>query len=298
VLEDTAVGPLPGVGDCVATLHELVRTQHIQCDLRVDGCWEIGRRGGQAGSPIQWNDSGTLRVVNAIPGGAFDPRQFLAGLAAVVQRADGLLFEQAPVTGLDFERHGDVHLEIAGKTVRAAQVVFATNAFCLPLLGLQAWAGGVHTVAVATEPLADAVFEAIGWATRTPFYTLDLPYLWGRATADGRAVIGAGVTARGNVENARVDAPEAVRLFDGLARRIRSLHPALHSVRITHRWMGPLCVTSDSKPIITSRDQAGRVLIATGYRGHGVALSVRVGKLLAEVLAGQTTLPEWSYRPA
>ena len=76
VLEDTAVGPLPGVENCVATLHQLVRTQDIQCDLHVDGCWEIGRHGGQPASPIQWTDSGTLRVVNAIPGGAFDPGSF------------------------------------------------------------------------------------------------------------------------------------------------------------------------------------------------------------------------------
>src|SRR5262249_904630 len=88
VLEDTAIGPLPGIEDCVATLHELVRPQAIQCDLQVDGCWEIGRRGGRRASPIQWADSGTLRVVNVIPGGAFDPRKFLAGLAEVVQRAN------------------------------------------------------------------------------------------------------------------------------------------------------------------------------------------------------------------
>jgi len=146
---------------------------------------------------------------------------------------------------------------------------------------------------VATEPLADAVFDAIGWATRTPFYTLDLPYLWGRATVDGRAVIGGGTVRRGAVEQARADAPAAVQLFDSLERRIRHLHQALHRVRLTHRWMGPICGTNDRMPIITSYDDDGRVLIATGYSGHGVALSVRVGKLLAEVLAGTGQLPVW-----
>lgn len=298
VLEDTAVGPLPGLEHCVATLHELVDTQGLQCDLRVDGCWEIGRAGGQPTSPIEWTDSGLLRVVHTIPGGAFDPRKFLAGLAAGIQRAGGLLFEQAPVTGLDMAVRGGVRLLVAGKAVYAERAVFATNPFCLPLLGLQGWAGGVHTIAVATAPLPDAVFDAMGWATRTPFYTLDLPYLWGRATADGRAVMGGGVTGQNNVEHARADAPEAIRLFESLERRIPRLHPALRSVRITHRWMGPLCRTQDSKPIITSKDEAGRVLIATGFGGHGVALSVRVGKLLAEVLAGERSLPAWSYRPA
>jgi glycine/D-amino acid oxidase-like deaminating enzyme len=297
VLEDTAAGPLPGVGNCIATLQELVSTQGIQCDLRVDGCWEIGRYGGRPLSPMQWTDQGTLRVVNVIPGGAFDPRKFLAGLAAVVQRHGGRIFEQAPVTALDTTTRDAVRLTVGGQTVWAERVIFATNAFCLPLLGLHDRAEGVHTIALATEPLTDAVYEAIGWAARTPFYTLDQPYLWGRAVVDGCAVIGAGLTGRGNVEHARVDAPDTVPLFDRLERRIHGLHPALRQVRITHRWMGPLCVTSNSKPIITSLDDHGRVLVATGYRGHGVALSVRVGKLLAEVLAGQGHLPAWSDRP-
>jgi glycine/D-amino acid oxidase-like deaminating enzyme len=110
-------------------------------------------------------------------------------------------------------------------------------------------------------------------------------------------VIGAGLTGRGRVEQARADAPDAVPLFDTLERRIRGLHPALCQVRFTHRWMGPLCITADSKPIISSVGDDDRVLLATAYRGHGVALSVRVGKLLAEVLAGHGSLPAWSYRP-
>ena len=297
VLEDTAVGPLPGVEECVATLHELVSTQQIACDLHVGGCWEIGRHGALPSSPIQWADHGTLQVVNVIPGGAFDPRKFLAGLATIIQRAGGQIFEHAPVTGLDLASRQGVQLEVGGKSVYAERVVFATNAFCLPLLGLQDWAEGVHTIALATEPLADAVLDAIGWGTRTPFYTLDLPYLWGRVTADGRAVIGAGLVGHGNVENARVDSAEARHLFDGLERRIASLHPALHQVHITHRWMGPLCLTNDSKPLIAALDDDGRVLVATGYRGHGVALSTRVGKLLTAVLAGESDLPSWSCRP-
>jgi glycine/D-amino acid oxidase-like deaminating enzyme len=293
VLEDTAVGPLPGVEDCVATVQDLVRTQDIQCDLELNQCWEIGRHGAALESPIQWADQGTLQVVYVIPGGVFDPRKFLAGLARIVQRANGQIFEQAPVTGLDTETSGAVRLDVAGKTVYAERVVFATNAFCLSLLGLQDRTGGVHTVAVATEPLAPEVFEAIGWATHTPFYTLDLPYLWGRVTAEGRAVIGAGLTGRDNVAHARVDAPDAAQLFNGLEHRIHGLHPALHAVRITHRWMGPIGFTDDNKPLLTHIDKAGRVLVATGYRGHGVALSVRVGKLLAQVLAGRDSLPVW-----
>jgi gamma-glutamylputrescine oxidase len=297
VLEDTAVGPLPGVEDCIATLHELVSTQHIACDLHVDGCWEIGRHGGHPRSPIHWTDHGTLQVINLIPGGAFDPRKFLGGLVAVVERAGGRIFEGTPVTGLDVSSQGGVRLDIGAKAVYAERTVFATNAFCLSLLGLQDWAGGVHTIAVATERLTEAILDAIGWGTRTPFYTLDQPYLWGRVTSDGRGLIGAGLMGRGAVENARVDSAEAVRLFNGLEHRIGGLHPVLSDVRITHRWMGPLCFTHNNKPIIASVDGEGRVLVATGYHGHGVALSVRIGRLLAAALAGENGLPVWSDRP-
>jgi glycine/D-amino acid oxidase-like deaminating enzyme len=213
----------------------------------------------------------------------------------MIERSGGSIFEQAPLTGLHLTAPGSVRLGIAGKTVSAERVVFATNAFCLPLLGLQEQAGGVHTIALATEPLPDTTFEVMGWGTHSPFYTLDQPYLWGRVTADGRALIGAGLVGRGNVEKACVDSPEATRLFDSLEQRIRGLHPALQRIRVSHRWMGPICFTRDSKPIIAKVDD-GRVLVATGYSGHGVALSVRIGKLLAAVLAGQSDLPEWSVR--
>jgi len=297
VLEDTSIGPLPGVEDCIATLHELVTTQRIACDLQLEGCWEIGRQHAHPLSPIQWDDHGTLQMVHMQPGGAFDPRKFLAGLADVVQRAGGQIFEHAPVMGMEVAQGGDVRLDVAGKVVHAARVVFATNAFCLSLLGLQDRASGVHTIAVATEPLADAVFDAIGWATRTPFYTLDQPYLWGRVTADGRAVMGGGLTGHEDLQNARLNTPETRQLFDRLEYRIRSLNPALREVRITHRWMGPIGLTTDNKPLITGRDEH-RVFIATGYRGHGVALSVRVGKLLAEVLTGTGKLPVWDILEA
>ena len=45
------------------------------------------------------------------------------------------------------------------------------------------------------QPLPPATLEEVGLGA-TPFYTVDLPYLWGRATRAGRLVIGAGLVAR------------------------------------------------------------------------------------------------------
>lgn len=89
-----------------------------------------------------------------------------------------------------------------------------------------------------------------------------------------------------------------MQVFTSLEARMRHLHPALEQIRITHRWLGPLCFTGDGRPVIALKDNDARVMMATGYRGHGVALSVRIGKLFADVLAGQVSLPAWSYRPS
>ncbi|MCS6858920.1 MAG: FAD-binding oxidoreductase [Abditibacteriales bacterium] len=295
VLEDTAVGPLPGVERCLETLQALVSSHQIECDLQINGCWEVGRREGRDDSPIAWEDQGTLRVVNVEPGGVVDPMKLVAGLARVVQESGGQIYERAPVTAVDVAPKSGVRLEVAGKTVFAERAVFATNASCLSLLGLHKWARGVHTLALATAPLPDALLSEIGWASRTPFYTVDLPYLWGRVTADGRMVMGSGIIGGDALENIRADGDEARRLFERLERRISGLHPALRRVRVTHRWMGPICFTGDSKPVLVSKNN-DHLLMATGYGGHGVALSVRVGKLLAEVITGRNALPAWSYR--
>ena len=86
---------------------------------------------------MQWADHVMLQVAHVIPGGAFDPRKFLAGLATIIQCAGGHIFEHVPVTGLDLASRGSIRIEAGGKTFHAERVVVAANAFCLPLLGLQ-----------------------------------------------------------------------------------------------------------------------------------------------------------------
>ncbi len=244
VLEDTADGPLPGVDNCVATLQELVSTQHIACDLHVAGCWEIGRHGGHRDSPIQWDDHGTLQVVNFIPGGAFDPRKYLAGLAAVIEHAGGQIFEHAPVTRLDVPSAGDVRLEIGEKVVSAERMVFGTNAFCLPLLRLEGRAGGVHTIAVATEPLSDAALEAMRWSHTHALLHPGSAVPLGPRHGRGRLVIGAGLIGHDDVENARVDSAEArsaIRRFGASHSRSAPCpapgahHPSLDGADLLHQ---------------------------------------------------------------
>jgi glycine/D-amino acid oxidase-like deaminating enzyme len=89
------------------------------------------------------------------------------------------------------------------------------------------------------------------------------------------------------------EGPAAER-FAWLESRVRQLHPALHDVRITHRWGGPILLTDEAKPIFRQHPRFPQVTVLAGFNGHGVALSVYLGRWAAEHLAANRRLPGWN----
>jgi glycine/D-amino acid oxidase-like deaminating enzyme len=79
-----------------------------------------------------------------------------------------------------------------------------------------------------------------------------------------------------------------------LEERVRHLHPALASVRITHRWGGPILLTDKMRPIFQRHPRSEQVIVLAGYNGHGVALSVYLGQRAAQALLNRRPLPYWS----
>ena len=75
------------------------------------------------------------------------------------------------------------------------------------------------TFASATEPLDTSTLAAIGLGEGVPFYTTDLPYLWGRTIADGRVIFGAGLVfgAPSDLENADVREGDSGAVLESIA---------------------------------------------------------------------------------
>jgi glycine/D-amino acid oxidase-like deaminating enzyme len=91
---------------------------------------------------------------------------------------------------------------------------------------------------------------------------------------------------------------EAAERLRWLENRVRHLHPALASVRVTHRWGGPILFTEKMLPIFRwftpkGHPRSKQVMVLAGYNGHGVALSVYLGKWAAEALLARRPLPPW-----
>jgi len=291
-LAESAAGDLPGLGDVLAGYQLFIRGHNLHTDLHLPGCYEVARSNPLPNSPISWADSGRLAVTKEVTGGTIDPGKTVSELARAAQAAGVLVFENAPVHQADFA--SPIKLRTPSGSVQAAQVLFATNAFALELSGIPGHAA--FTTAVLTEPLADDVLAAIGLADRKPFYTVDLPYLWGRLF--GNAVIfGCGLLFFDDWRDLHtfdISSPNAAEVFDLLETRVHSLHPMLANVQITNRWGGPICISDDWKPVFRRHPQSENCLVLGAFSGHGVAQSVYLGIWAAESLLGMRALPDWA----
>ena len=293
-LGETAAGDLPGLGDVLGGFSAILRDLQVNADLTLPGALEIGRQGVQADSPIAWTDSGTLGVTREVPGGTIDPGKMLSGLAQAATKDGALLCENAPVEALTVE--DSPVLQIQGQHVRARRVLLATNAESLELTGLSGQAQPKFTLAVATEPLSMEQMSSLGLASGKPFYTVDLPYLWGRVFHQCRVILGSGLV---HLEDWRelltlnVAEGKPAELLVNLEARIRDLHPVLRGVRLSNRWGGPILISDQWKPVFRRHAHHQDAIVLGAYSGHGVALSVYLGAWAAEALLGRRELPQW-----
>jgi glycine/D-amino acid oxidase-like deaminating enzyme len=318
VLAETAAGNQPGLGDVLAGFEAILEKLKVRCDLNINGAWEIARhapspKARHVQSPISWNDSGTVRVVNAVPGGTLDPGKLVTGLARAAQRHGAQIHENHRVQHIHWSTTPGLHISTSHggmQEITASRILFATNALSLPEAGLT----GMHprlTLAILSQPVSEKVLAAIGLAERKPFYTVDFPYLWGRVMRDRSIVWGAGLVQSPDADDLeRVDiaAEEPAAAFDRLEDRVRHLHPALEKIKFTRRWGGPILFRDSWKPVFDwhpqsiavrksggSEDNVARNAVVLGaYAGHGVALSSYLGTWAAEVLLERRQLPKWS----
>jgi glycine/D-amino acid oxidase-like deaminating enzyme len=295
VLAETACGDLPGLGDVLAGYSRVLRNLNVDGDISLPGAWELDRGSRLENSPILWSDSGQLRVAREVPGGTADPGKIVTGLARAAERHGALVFEGARVDRIDF---GDpLTLHVGGKRVQVQRVLIATNSESLEMSGLSGRAEPKFTLALATEPVQENKLAAIGLASGKPFYTVDLPYLWGRLLHGNQIIFGSGLVSLdswGDLAALNIAAGEAFNLLERLKKRVSGLHPALADVPFSNEWGGPILIAEQWRPVFARHAASDRAIVLGAYSGHGVALSVYLGAWAAEVLLGRRDLPNWS----
>lgn len=306
VLEGTHVGELPGLEGCLELLRARVAELEIECGLALPGCRELAHRpaatglGGGASAAPGWRDGEAVLVeIGREPGGVVDPGRLVAGLARAARAAGATLHEGARVRSAARTPGGRPLLDTTRSAVGADAVLLATNAWLPELMGELAPAPiPALTLALATEPLAPEARDALEGAEGPPFlpfYTADLPYLWGRALDDGGIVAGGGLMVErpGRLAHRSLAEAEAQAGLERLLDRVRGLHGALAGIGVRARWTGPVAILRGRPPFLGRHPRWPRLVVAGGWSGHGVAASVAGGELAARALLDDTPLPDW-----
>jgi glycine/D-amino acid oxidase-like deaminating enzyme len=90
-------------------------------------------------------------------------------------------------------------------------------------------------------------------------------------------------------EKVRVLDPEPHQPFvrNALVNLTRA-HPAFANAKLTHAWSGTIDVTPDAIPVISSVDRIPGLFVSTGYSGHGFGSGPGGGRLMSELVRGET----------
>ena len=204
-----------------------------------------------------------------------NPLKLTLGLAKVAQKNNVKIFENTPIEKIREE--GD-RVQVMSKKglIRANQVVVACNGYLDSILGSKKNKFmPINNYVVATEPLGEKRARQI---IKNNYAVCDTRFIidYYRFSEDWRMIFGGGETFTSNfVKNAT----------SFVSKRMIKVFPQLQNVNIDYSWGGTLAITVNRLPHFGTL-MNNKVSYAFGYSGHGLALSVLAGKLIAENIHG------------
>ncbi len=196
------------------------------------------------------------------PDGALQPARWVRRLAA-----------HAAAAGADVREHDPVRVE----ALDADLVVVAGDGFTAALLPeLAQQVRATRGQVLATAPLAELRYPSPHYARSGYDYWQQLP--------DGRLVLGGNRDASLETEDTDVIATTAAiqQGLDELAERLVGVRP-----EVTKRWAGIWGTTPDLLPLVGPVPGRDGVWVAGGYSGHGNALGLACGELVARAILGE-----------
>jgi glycine/D-amino acid oxidase-like deaminating enzyme len=227
---------------------------------------------------------------------ALHPAALVRGLARAVVARGVRLYEGTPVTAI---RQGSVTTP-RGR-VRAPVVIRATEGYTAALPGERRTLAPVYSLMIATEPLSESAWDAVGLSARQTFADHRHLIIYGQRTADGRLAFGGRGAPYHFGSRVRPGYDTVPRVHAALHETLVELFPALAGVRVTHAWGGALGVPRDWFASV-GYDHAAGLAWAGGYVGDGVGTTNLAGRTLADLIAGQhtdlTRLPWVGHRSA
>ena len=221
------------------------------------------------GFAVDWVDALAPPLDRLYLGGILHPTDGALQPARWVRR----LAAHAVAAGADV-REGDAVLV---DELDADVIVVAGDGFTAGLLPeLAGLVRATRGQVLATEPLRELLYER-------PHYAREGYDYW-QQLLDGRLVIGGSRDASFDSEQTDVEATTDLvqARIDALVEQLAGYRP-----QVTHRWAGLWGTTPDLQPLVGLVPGREGVWVAGGYSGHGNALGLACGDLVARAILGE-----------
>lgn len=257
---------------------------------------------------LELRGAGEVGAAGAL-GAAFDPAcarihpaKLVRGLARALESRGVVIREQTEVLDIASRR-----VTTARGTVSCETAVIALEGYGATLPSTARTILPLYSLMIATEPLADEVWDELRLPHGSTFTDFRNLLIYGQRTADNRFAFG-GRGARYHLGSAiRPEYDRVPRVFDHLRHALVELFPAAAGARITHRWGGPLGVPRDWHAH-ARYDRMTGIASAGGYVGDGLSTTNLAGRTLADLITGTDsdlvrlpwvghTSPRWEPEP-
>ncbi|MBL8578256.1 MAG: FAD-binding oxidoreductase [Mesorhizobium sp.] len=206
-----------------------------------------------------------------------DPRKLTAGLLLKAVERGARLFTPVEATKIASSRNEVSIATRNGPTISAAHAVLATG-YELPDLVPAAKHRIISTWAIATRPQPKAI-----WPEEAFIWEASDPYLYMRATCDGRVICGGEDEDFSDEEQRDALLKEkAAKLSEKLGR----LFPKLDTTP-EFAWAGSFGTTATGLPYIGRIPSRPRIHAVMGYGGNGITYSQIASEIVASALAGR-----------
>jgi glycine/D-amino acid oxidase-like deaminating enzyme len=211
-----------------------------------------------------------------------DPTRLLLGLLGRARDSGASVVDLCPANALKATREGFEVLTPRG-VIHARQVLLATNGYSG---SLSPWHRRrvipIGSYQIATEPLgADRIRSLIPRGRNIVDSRRVVVYF--RPSADGERIVFGGRAALAETD--------PLACVPRLRRMMERIFPQLHSVCLSHAWVGWVAYTFDTLPHLGRHDG---VYYCMGYCGQGVPLAPyfgrRIGQQMLGLVEGRTAL--------
>ncbi|OQY08213.1 MAG: hypothetical protein B6I22_01195 [Desulfobacteraceae bacterium 4572_123] len=215
-------------------------------------------------------------------GATLNPAKLARGMKKIVEDMGVEIRERSLVTRVIPGKVNHVDTELGD--VKAPVLVIATNAYSHKLGFFQNRVFPLYTYVIATEPLSDQQWQAIGWQNRQGISDYRELFNYMIPSADGRIIIGGSDAIY--YDNDRIAPGNNKSVSQLILKDLVETFPSLAGIKIDHAWGGPTAGSLDRQPSVGVMGDHHNIYYGVGY-GEGVPSTQTGGKMIAELMTGE-----------